>query len=99
MKKLVITLLVVVMLLASTSVVFADSHKPDLEAVFEASPAWEDSGRGSLQNVNNNLLRFDWVNYRWAIPGAGGQYAGDYSPVLAPWDGEYSIVCAIGECP
>ena len=53
MKKLVVALLVVVVLLVSTSMVFADSHEPDLESVFEASPAFEDSGRGSLQNVNN----------------------------------------------
>lgn len=54
----------------------------------DTSPAWEQSGRGSIQNVNNNALRFG-KGGRIAIPGEGGQHS-DENSVVEPWSGSGS---------
>lgn len=61
-----------------------------------SNPAFQPSGRGSIENVHNPALRFG-SGGRLAIPGEGGQHASDNS-VVAPYNvgGSQSIVAPAG---
>jgi len=79
MKKVVSLLLVVVFVLAFSSVAFAMSEKG-----LESSPVFSPSGLGSYANDNNWDVRFDTVNHRMAVPGCGGANSNENSAII-PW--------------
>ena len=81
MKKVVSLLLVVVFVLAFSSVAFGMC-----EVGLESSPAFEE-GQYSWENQYNEDVRFDTENFRMAVPGDGGANADDNAALIEWGDG------------